>query len=596
MFNQRRNAMRQLVAIFVVTILSPVLAPAQQFGFTDRAQAFGVSNSNANNYGVAFGDFDNDGWDDIYISVMVGVNRLFRNNGNGTFTNVAAAAGVAVTGYCQTAAWGDIDNDGRLDLYVGTAKGQSNRLFRNLGNGAFEDVTAKSGTGNMSRTQSAIFADFDRDGWLDIYLSNFLPEKNALYRNNHDGTFTDIAAASNADENTYAMAAVPGDYDNDGDVDLLLSHDNNVPYTLLRNDGAGRFENVAAAAGVAYADQAMGADFGDYDNDGWLDLYVTNLYGNVLYRNRGNGTFENVAAKAGVGDKGMAWSTFFADGDLDGWLDLYVVKQSNYSTPPLPNVFYHNQANGAFRVQFANTPLASYASGVGGACSDVNNDGAPDFFVANSGKNELFVNDGPLHAWLKVRLVGVASNRSAIGARLRLLADGKWQTRHVTGGTGFASQNSLTQIFGLGNAEAADSLVIYWPSGMVERLGAIAGRKTVAIREGQGVITGVKANTTLALPTNWSLQQNFPNPISLSAQPTTAFILEAPRPAAVEVAVFNVLGQKVVELANGHLNTGKHVLQWNGRNEKGIPVTPGIYFVRLRTNELQQTQKIVAVK
>ncbi|RMD92983.1 MAG: T9SS C-terminal target domain-containing protein, partial [Calditrichaeota bacterium] len=500
-------------------------------------------------------------------------------------------------GHSQSAVWGDYDNDGWLDLYVATAFGEPNRLFHNNGDGTFEDVSQKSGTNNTARTQCAIWADLDNDGWLDLYLGNFLPAKNALYHNNGDGTFTDVALQAGAGESTFAMAVIPGDFDNDFDTDLYLTHDSNIPYTLLRNDGTGHFENVASAAGVAFAGQGMGADFGDYDNDGWLDLYVTNLKGNVLYRNQGDGTFKNVTYQAKVGDRGMAWSTFFADFNLDGWLDLYVVKESTYSTPPLPNIMYANQGDGTFRVIFAGEGVSSMGSAIGGACADVNNDGAVDFFVANRpGQNfkgnHLFINNAPAHAWLKIKLVGRESNRSAIGARIRLLAGGQWQTRFIAGGSGYASQNSLVQVFGLGEAQQADSLVIYWPSGRIDRMGEITARQTLTLQEGE-ILTAVKHGPAARVARSWTLGRGYPNPFTLNHDHGVTWRLQLAKPGRVHAAVYNLLGQKVADLLQQRLPAGSKILRWEGRDRSGRLVPTGLYFLRVSWNHSQQIRKIL---
>ena len=285
--------------------------------------------------GAAWGDYDGDGDQDLYVVNYGSANKLYRNNGNGTFTEVGVSAGVADTGNGNGAAWGDYDNDGDLDLYL-TNNG-TNRLYRNNGNGTFTEVGAAAGVANVGYGIGTAWGDYDNDGDLDLYVVNY-GSANLLYRNNGNGTFTEVGVAASVNNAGTGYAAAWGDYDNDGDLDLYLAN-NGTANRLYRNNGNGTFTEVGAAAGVADAGSGFGVAWGDYDNDGRLDLYLTNFgQPNRLYRNNGNGTFTEVGAAAGVDDGGNGVGTAWGDYDGDGDLDLYMVNQGT-------NRLYRNNGN-----------------------------------------------------------------------------------------------------------------------------------------------------------------------------------------------------------------------------------------------------------
>ncbi|MEZ4983701.1 MAG: VCBS repeat-containing protein [Saprospiraceae bacterium] len=324
------KAILLLVASAVVYI-----APAQQF--IDKTAAAGLDGLQDANISLAVADYDNDGWDDIYVGRIGSANALLRNNGDGTFTNRAAIAGVAGNALTYTAVWGDLDNDGDQDLYVGN-RDMPKTYYRNNGDGTFTDATLVSGLGNAGRARSLLLADVDSDGWLDVYVAN-LGQENSLYRNNGDGTFTDVTAEVGLSDPLLSMGAVFFDYDNDGDQDLYLTHDNNQPNILYENDGTGHFTDVSLASGAQIAAFGMGVDIGDVNNDGWLDLYITNLYENNLLLNQANGQFVDIAATAGVDDYGMGWGTaILTQITTDGRIFML----SMIAISPLTNVLYRN--------------------------------------------------------------------------------------------------------------------------------------------------------------------------------------------------------------------------------------------------------------
>ena len=448
---------------------TPLLLAQPTAQFVSAGAAAGID-AQQRSYGVSAGDFDGDGWDDLYISRHFAPNLLYRNLRNGTYEEVGASMGVDYPGDTWMATWGDYDGDGDLDLYLGN-RNEPNVLYRNDGT-VFTDITETSGTNlHAYHTRAALTADVDLDGDLDLYCAN-LNHQNELYLNNGDGTFVENTYPSGAVDQKIAMGSVFFDYDNDGDQDLYLTHDANQPNILYQNDGTGNFVNVAVEANADIAANGMGVDVGDINNDGWLDLYITNLYENNLLLNLGpdaNGVvrFQRIGASAGVQDLGMGWGTTFIDYDNDGYLDIYCVNDSNFA--PIPNVLYRNNGDLTFSIVSADTPLTSMRGGYGTVATDANADGRLDLVVCNAGlseANELFFNQEPeLHNFIGLRFRSqTQANTHYVGARVRLVDnDGVTHVHEITAGMGFASQNSTAVHFGLGTADAVQSVEIALP-------------------------------------------------------------------------------------------------------------------------------------
>ncbi|MEZ4960600.1 MAG: FG-GAP-like repeat-containing protein [Saprospiraceae bacterium] len=457
-----------------VVILSCVsVALFSQNTYQDISAVAGIQNTGGKNRGVAIADYDNDGDEDVYAFTRQGENQLFQNLGNNTFVNVAPAAGVNNTGSTNAAVWGDLNNDGWPDLYVANYQG-ADVLYVNNGPGpngtvTFTDITIAAGISNVSYPISVHMADVDNDGLLDIYVANFLAQ-NKLYHNNGNLSFTDQVFLRNATDASLSMGCIFFDFDNDGDQDLYLVHDGNVPNILYQNDGTGHFMNVAVQTGSALAAQGMGVDVADVNRDGWPDLYITNLGANALLLNNGDGTFSDITTTAGVGDTGMGWGTLFLDFDNDGWVDLYAVNDSHFS--PKPNVLYRNNGDNTFTIVEADGPVSSMQGGYGGASLDIDGDGALDIFIANSGNdegNQLFKNAGNNSHWIGFKLTGSESNKSAIGAKVTIeYGDGEKQKDEINAGSGFAGQNPARLYFGLNDKTSVQKATIHWPSGLVE--------------------------------------------------------------------------------------------------------------------------------
>ena len=502
--------------------------------------------------GAAFIDYDNDGWLDIFLvngtrfeqKFAAGeepVCRLYKNNRDGTFTDVTLKAGVARSGWGHGVCAGDYNNDGFEDLFV-TYWGEC-ALFHNNGDGTFRDVAAKAGVttggGRLRRWNTGCaFLDYDRDGWLDLFVANYIdfdlktvpvPEggaclykglkvacgppglqggKNILFRNNGDGTFTDVSRQAGIWDTpgTYGLGVLVSDFDNDGWPDIYVANDS-TSSALYRNNHDGTFREIAIEAGVAFSPDGkpqagMGVAAADFDGDGNLDLVKTNFAGDTssLYRNLGDNVWEDVTFQAGLGrnTRFLGWGAAFLDMDNDGHPDILLSNGHVYpevgesdgeSGYRQRKVLYRNQGNGRFAdVSLEGGPgIAEKAAGRGMALGDFDNDGDVDAVVnsVNELPQLLRCDSTAENNWLKVKCVGVKSNRSGIGARVICKPHGgsRAQVDEVRSGGGYLSQNDLRLHFGLGKAETAD-LEIRWPSGQVDRLEGVKANQVVRVVEG----------------------------------------------------------------------------------------------------------------
>ncbi len=567
---------------FILVFLFGLQQVLAQISFQDISAASGIDNTGTNR-GVAISDFDNDGDDDIYLSIHDGPNKLYRKNSNGTYTDVAMAAGVAYPGVTHASIWGDFDNDGHLDLYIGNRE-ESNVLYHNNGDGTFSDITASAGVGRISKPRSVHVADIDNDGFLDIYVAN-LWDNNALYRNNGNLTFTNIIMESGTSDPQLSMGAMFFDYDNDGDADLYLTHDGNQANKLFNNNGVGIFTDVSAISGTDYEGLGMGVDFGDINNDGWLDIYITNLGWNTLLLNKGDGTFEDISESAMVKDVGMGWGTTFLDYNNDGLQDIYAVNDSYFS--PMPNVVYKNNGDNTFDLVSENSPLASMYGSYGTASTDINGDGLLDLFVTNNGMtdgNQLFQNQMTNTGnWFKIKTVGTISNRAAIGTRVTIEAGGKIFMDEVAGGTGYGSQNSLTLHFGLGDVELIDVLTIRWTNGLVETFENVDVNTTMLAIENESFTTGIH---NLETP-NFTIQ-TYPNPIAEELN----ILIENEQRQDFNIQIIDLTGNPIEKVFSGNLMAGSHTIQW----VPNIPLPAGIYLISILSEQTKLCKKMFIKK
>jgi enediyne biosynthesis protein E4 len=508
--------------ILLLLILGSSVAFSQTF--TDIAASAGI-NVGDGWQGVSFVDFDNDGNDDIFSASHDGPpGVLYLNNGDGTFTDITASAGLLETSN-EGGVFGDYDNDGLLDLYV-SDEGPPNFLFRNNGDRTFTDVSEESGAGVSGAAISSPFGDYNNDGLLDIYVVN-LGGANDLLRNNGDGTFTKVTDAAGVGNAGLGLTAVWSDFNLDGKLDLYVGNqDANV---LYQNDGFGTFTDITALAGVSGGATSGVTASGDFDNDGDIDIYVaSNGSDDILYQNNGDGTFTNVSATAGISNPGISVGIAFGDLDNDGWLDILVVNEGN------ANVLYHNNGDGTFSDISASAGIEDPAGiGQGTAFGDFDNDGDLDIFVTNINlQNRLYRNEGNANNWLNVNLVGKASNRFGIGVRVKVKSAGVWQTREVSGGSGFSSQNSIPLEFGLGTSTIVDSVVVYWSSGLISTLTQPAINGSITVTE--------PPLRTLDVQVDWLVSPELP--ITIISGSTLTVIARITNKGTADATNFKVLG------------------------------------------------------
>lgn len=527
-------------------------------------------------YGAAWGDYDGDGDDDLYIVNSGSANRLLRNDGGGAFTDVTSGP-LGDTGAGRGAAWADYDNDGDLDLYLCNTSGQANKLFRNDGAGVFADATSGP-LGDTGNTEGAAWGDFDNDGDADLYIVTDGGVNHLLV--NYDGIFVDETPAPLAEANN-GHSASWGDYDNDGDLDLYQV--NGGPNNLFRNDG-GTF-TVVSAPPINDSHDGRGAAWGDYDNDGDLDLYLVN-YGtaNFLFRNDG-GAFTNVTTGV-LGDTGNGTGCAWLDADNDGDLDIYLANEG-------ANKIIRNRGGGVFQDATV-VPLGDTGSGKAVAVADYDADGRTDVYLANSGgANRAFHNEYQQdNRWLKVRLVGVSSNAAGIGARVRVVAGGVSQIREISGASGYCSQNTLVAEFGLGAASTVDTLEVRWPYGSVQETTGVARNQVITIVESD--VSGV-AKPTESSP-SLLLLEACPNPFRGS----TAIRFAVATEQAVSLRMYDIRGRLVADLLGGlgaeAMEPGEQTLKWNGKDRNGADVAPGLYFLRLESGATAETRRLVHLK
>ena len=543
-------------------------------------------------HGLAVGDYDNDGYEDLYVSVYTGNNRLCRNKGDGTFEEVAAELGLDIASKSKAAVWGDIDNDGYLDLYVANLNAKD-QLFRNIGDGTFEEITMSARISNIENPSAVSMADVNQDGFLDLYIANFGAE-NILYLNNQDRTFSNYTLEAGLSDMGSSMGAVFFDYDKDGDSDLYLVHDNIEPNFLYQNDGNGHFIEVSVAAQANTKGYGMGVDIADINQDGYTDIYITNLFKNVLLLNQGDGTFEDISERAGVDDFGMGWGTHFSDIDNDGWVDIYVANDSEFS--PYPNVLYRNLGNDTFEKIETLGAVSSTQQSYATVGFDYDLDGHMDLALANIGAADycqLFENKEEDGNWVGIKLIGVNGNSNAIGAKIEVIDEfGALHYRELIAGSGWASQSSLVLHLGLGDAERIQQLSISWPSGSSQVVQDLTLNEYWTIEEGETPILGLVGKpllTAIAQDDKQSAElsiQVFPSPSSDIIQ----IEFESADLGPLQLELFTMEGKllrtRLFDYAT--MSTGR--IEWD---LKSLGVS-GCVFIRLR-NENETIMKKVLI-
>ena len=534
-----------------------------------------------------------------------GANFLFKNNGDGTFTDVAEEAGVqGIDGRSVEpnlaenygASWGDFDNDGDVDLYL-TNKGVD-ELYENLGDGTFRNITAQAGMDSLIReSTSAVWFDYNNDGLLDLYVCAYgrygiVPSsENVLYRNNGDGTFTDVTGSAGVGDPGFTYTALIFDANHDGWQDIYCVNDFGANRFYL-NLGNGTFREATAEFGLENDGHGMGVTLGDYDNDGLFDIYLTNIADdpdeewNPLFRQVSPGKFVDVSKEAGTSVAGWGWGVEFFDFDLDGFLDIYAV--NGFQGVQGHNYLYHNNGDGTFRDISLQSGVGSEAEARGLCVADVNNDGRLDLIVANWREPaHLFMNRTAGGHYLKVWLVGVESNRDARGAVVIVEAGGKSYYR-PNDGIEFLGQSKVPIHFGLGEAQTVQKLIVQWPSGRIQEFENLKADQTITIIEGRETVTGIPPGGS-EFPSDFGLSAVYPNP----AKDEVYIRFFLPQPGNVQARVYNLLGQTVATLLDGPLPAGHHELSWN---LKSLNLPAGYYFIQLLSKQKVTYKRILVVK
>ena len=678
--------------------LAPVRAPAQ-VTFTDVTASAGTGLGETTTRGLAWVDFNNDGLPDLYVPTSgSSANKLYKNNGNGTFTEVAASVGLNDLTNTITCTWADFDNDGDLDLLT-TAQGAGAKLWRNNlrpnNDTSFTDITASAGI-NLTNAQMSAWADYNLDGFLDFYspvASTSSPD--ALYRNNQNATFSNVADSAGLNHQVSGISEQGmawGDHNRDGLPDIFIGSLTGQSF-FHRNNGNGTFTETAA--GLGFQGTARGAQWVDFNNDGLWDLSIAGYSGSTavpvkLFKNNGDGTFTDVAAAAGITDGVISWGVTWADYDNNGYEDLFVDAFGQSTSC----VLYRNNGNGTLTNVTNEAGLAGLTQ-LSTVWGDYDGDGDMDLYGAGTGTtgNRLFRNNGDsTRKWLEINLAGTSSNRSGVGAQIEVHAGPLHMIREVNTGVGYRSQNMLTAHFGLGTNALADSIIVFWPNPSHARTvwHNVTANQVLTLSEHQAAphivaypdtLTLVAANSyfdtlwvrntgdatlfidsiytsrndTLAnhliisrrrfslapgdsgsvvlneviginrplyqfaeslfvlsndpvIPmthvvlrgdyspigsvnrtTLWqfALYQNSPNPFN----PTTTVRFEIGGAGFVSLTVFDVLGREVATLVNEEMRPGRYERTWDGR-----AMGSGVYFYRLQAGEFVACRKLLLLK
>lgn len=557
--------------------------------FVEVAAEMGVDDRGAG-WAAAYADYDADGDLDIYVSnggsFGAGDNALLRNDG-ASFVNATAASGAADAGNGTGVVFADFNRDGQQDLFISkggfSPPGEANRLLYNKGDGTFADVSRAAGFDAVEASYAAAVGDYDQDGFLDLYVSQFRGQTNQLYRNNGDGSFLNSRRARRivSYERFSGAAAAFSDFDLDGDVDLYASMFGTFDIFYAEVG-----DSSYARAQVGDEGDAVGIAVGDYDADGDFDMYIVNQsWRSALWRNDVEArTFVDVASQSGVENLAPGTGCAFGDYDNDGDLDLFVVNGH------AADRVYMNRGDGTFTDMAAAFAMDDTVRGRSVILGDYDNDGDLDPYIVNELKaNRLYRNDANGNYWLQVQARGAESNRDAIGAQMALYAGESVLKREVNNTAGLGHSSRVAQ-FGLGGNKRVDSLVVLWPSGLSQRFGDISINKHISLQEGMR-LTAVREEEA-AVPLALELEDNFPNPFN--AETRIRFAVSQLTP--VRLVVFNALGQRVDRLVARELPPGRYEVVWSGRSETGRAVASGVYYYRLYAQGQELARSLVLLR
>ncbi|MDO1500253.1 FG-GAP-like repeat-containing protein [Winogradskyella maritima] len=564
-------------------LLAVALESSGQIYFANEATNIGVTDHTGltelgNSLSVA--DYNNDGWDDITITSGENVPLRFYKNSQGLFFE-EVLIDPPILYQTRSVNWVDYDNDGDKDLFV-TSDTHGNRLFQMTDLGLI-DVTIASGLDtSIQATYGASWGDVNNDGCLDVYISNRTENtsvSNYFYQSNCDGTFTDKtveAGLANTPELTFCSGFF--DFNNDGWQDLYVSNDKFAPNFMYQNNGDGTFTDVSEVSGTKLVIDAMSVTVDDYNADGFLDIYVTNTpdfistmtKGGVLLKNNGDGTFTDVSEQAGVNLNSFAWGSNFLDADNDGDLDLYVGCSFDGSEGYPSFAFYERVDRDSFsqpvNIGFAGNQKRTH----GTAICDINNDGKVDIVAVNNSNEPPFIWNNQTsnsNNYLAVRLQGTISNRDATGARIEISSNGKIQYRVLLNGEGYMSQNSTKETFGIGDANIVDYIKVTWPNGITRTYFDIAVNQTVSFVEDQTLDTNTFEDLVFNI---------YPNPVN-----EKLFIVS--KEGIDQLEIVNMTGQKVLDFKYLH-----------NRNQVDVSsLSSGVYSIRATLREASKTIRFI---
>ncbi|MCH7963097.1 MAG: VCBS repeat-containing protein [Bacteroidetes bacterium] len=541
-----------------------------------------------------WGDYDNDGDLDLFAN-LPDTSHLYNNNGDGSFTRINQGT-LATEGFGGGITWGDYDNDGYLDLFTasgvttfGGGGDSTALLFHNSGDGTFTKIIFA----DTSDFAGASWGDYDNDGDLDLFVASGGASPtpgvdNFLYRNEGNGNFSRITTGEIVNDGGNSINPNWVDYDNDDDLDLFVCNGNFQNNFLYSNNGDGSFTKITTGDIVNDGGTSLGSSWGDFDNDGDLDLFVANLFAevNFLYQNDGSPayTFTRITVGDIVNDTSSSIGSTWGDFDNDGDLDLFVANEAFQN-----NDLYSNNGDGTFTKITSGSIVKDTEWSLGTSSADYDNDGDLDIFVSNvAGNNSLYSNNGNANSWININCVGTVSNRSAIGAKVRVKANifgnDVWQLKEISGRTGYAT-NSLNAEFGLGDATIIDSLKIEWPLGIIETYTDIAVDQFITAIENGG-ITGIDEET-FNFPHQFELSQNYPNPFN----PSTNIKYRVPETGFVKLSIYSVLGEEVAVLVDGLVQAGFYEVTFDASD-----LPSGTYIYRLQNGNTVQAKKMLMMK
>ena len=604
--------------------------------FTEVSRASGIHHTyftgTAMGGGGAWFDYDADGDDDLYLvgGVSYG-DSLYENIGGGMFVNVTVAAGLSGMGsaWTQGVATGDVNNDGFREIFVTTVHPQACHLLRNNGDKTFTDISAAAGITDAAWSISATFGDYNLDGFLDIYVGNYVRTygavtydtlgniiamghtgwKNFLYLNNGNMTFSESAELHMAADSGCALANAFTDYNKDSRPDISVVNDFGywiIPNTVLLNQpGTPAFSDQGVATGMDIQQFGMGVAIGDYDHDLDLDYYFTNMGENSLMNSQNNGTsFIDTAAFAGVVNGyvdtllNTSWGCAFMDYDNDTWQDLWV--ENGFVVAPAafrdPNALYHNNGDGTFTDVTVVENVTDSSIGRGFAYADYDNDGDVDMLSVNVSTPgaQLYRNDQANgNHWLQIKTEGVVNNRDGFGALIRIVVGGDSWVHEVDGGSSHLSHNSSIAHFGLAASTNVDSICITWPGGAVQCTTNIAADQRITIVEDTLTLlpyTESPENPLLADPETFADKLfSYPNP----SQGLTHIAYSVAEKTPVTLEIYNTVGQRVALLVDQVHEAGEYVVDWDGRSDAGRAAGAGVYLILLKTKGKDLHDKLI---